>query len=193
MRGDAFGFEPAFGIPEVESRPWRAGRTLFAFCRQAWISLLLATVILIPWPPWYQSVPAMKPSRRAPGTSSFPIVGLAFGADAQTLGTTDESGRATLWRVAEGWVPQQTLAYRGHAKVVALSSDGRYFAVGGDAPHVAMWDLGRDNREHALQIPVRSTSNLKFSPDGRTLAATANDGDIRFWDVNDLIANWHDD
>ena len=28
--------------------------------------------------------------------------------------------------------------------------------------------------------------NVAFSPDGKTLAATANDGDIRVWDLDEL-------
>ena len=31
--------------------------------------------------------------------------------------------------------------------------------------------------------------NLAFSPDGKTLAATGNDGDIRVWDLGGAIAD----
>jgi WD40 repeat protein len=32
-----------------------------------------------------------------------------------------------------------------------------------------------------------SILSIAYSPDGKTLAATANDGDIRFWDVGEPI------
>jgi WD40 repeat protein len=37
-----------------------------------------------------------------------------------------------------------------------------------------------------------SLRSIAFSPDGRTLAAIANDPDVRFWDVDDLIADQPD-
>jgi WD40 repeat protein len=184
MRDDTIPFQAASDPSEVEWRRSRAGRMLYAFCHRIWISPLLVMAILVPWPPWFRSVPTIKPARRAAGTSPFPIVSLAFGADGQTLGTTDESGQATLWRAAEGWSPVHDFEFHGRAKVVAFSSDGHYLAMGGDAPLVALWDLRRGNWEHSQQIPVRSTSNLKISPDGRALAVSSHDSpDILLWDL----------
>jgi WD40 repeat protein len=184
MQDDSFASQGASRTSEVESRHWRKVCTLFAYWNRRCISLLLVLAIFAPWPPFSQSVPAIKPSRRAPGTSLAPIVSFAFGADGQTCATTDEFGLATLWQAADGWSHARALEFHGYAKVVAFSSDGHYLAISGDEPHVVFWDLGRGNWEQSLRIPARSTSNLKISPDGRTLAVSSHDSpEILLWDM----------
>jgi WD40 repeat protein len=168
---------------DIMLRRWHPGQTLLASGTR-WIVLLLALAILVPWPRSWRSVPAMKPSHRAPGSSPNPIVSLAFGADGQTLATTDESGLAMLWPAAEGWGPPQTLAFPGWARVAAFSVDGHYLAIGGDEPQVALWNLRKREWEHTPRITLRSPSDLKFSPDGRTLAVSSHDSpQIVLWDL----------
>ncbi len=184
MRDDAFTSESVHTTSGLESRLWRRLCIVFAYWNRRCIGLLLVLAIFLPWPQLSRSVPALKPSRRAPGSSPVVIVSLAFGADGQTLATTDESGLATLWQTAEGWGFGQTVTLCSHAKFVAFSSDVHYLAIGGDEPHVALWDLGRANWEHSVRIPVRSTSDLKISPDGRALAVSSHDSpEIVIWDL----------
>jgi WD40 repeat protein len=184
MRNDAFGSAAASGTVEVESRRWRGVCNLFAYWNRRCIGLLLALAIFVPWSPLSRSLPAMRPSCRAPGSSPVPIVSLAFGADGQTLATTDEFGVATLWQAADGWSPARAFELSGHAKVVAFSSNGHYLAIGGNEPPIALWDLERENWEHSQRINVRSTSQLKISPDGRTLAVSSYvSPEILLWDL----------
>ena len=184
MRDDAFDSKAVFGASEIESRSWRKLCNLFAYWNRRCMGLLLVMALFMTCPPLSPSVPARKPSCRAPGTSPVVIVSFAIGADGETLATTDESGLATLWQASEGWSFTPTFKLGSHSKVVAFSSDGRYLAIGGDEPHIALWDLERANWERSVQIPGRSTSHLKFSPDGRTLAVSSYDSaEILLWDL----------
>ncbi len=129
-------------------------------------------------------MPATKPSRRAAGTSSVPLVSLAFGSDGHTLATTDDSGLATLWKTGESWSPVRTLEFEGSAKVVAFARDGRHLAIGGDLRGVALFDLGHPDREQPRQIPFPSLSQLAISPDGQTAAMSSYEShEIILWDL----------
>jgi WD40 repeat protein len=184
MRDGAFTSRQADDRCVHESTPGRTGHNRFAPGNYRWLGLLLVLAIVMPWPSSHRSGPPMKPSRRAAGSSPVPLVSLAFGADGQTLATTDEAGLATLWRAGENWSPVPAFKYRGHAKVVEFSADGRHLAIGGQAPHVALYDLERANWEQSPQISVRSTSQLKISPDGQTLAVSSHDSpEIVLWDL----------
>ena len=184
MRDDAAPTEAAFGLFDVASRGWSNVCNFFALWNRRCIGLLLALAILIPWTPFSRSMPTMKPSYFALGTSPISIVSFAFGADGQTIATTDESGRAILWRAAEGWAPSRAFKFPGRAKVVAVSSDRHFLVIDGDQPHVAVWNPRRTSRECSLRIPARSPSNLKLSPDGQTLAISSYDSpEIVLWDV----------
>jgi WD40 repeat protein len=146
--------------------------------------LLLVLAIFIPWPKHSRSMPAAEPSHRAKGAARVPLVSLAFGADGQTIATTDESGRAMLWQARDGWAPSRAFEFPGRAQFVAFSSDGLYLAIGGDQSHAALWDLRRTNCEPSLRIPARSISKLKLSPDGQILAVASHDSpDIALWDI----------
>jgi WD40 repeat protein len=184
MRVDAFDANAVFSTSEIESGRWRKLCTLFAYWNRRCVCVLVVVAIFMPWPPLFPSVPAVKPSRRAPGNSPVAIVSLALGTDGETLATTDESGQVTLWHASEDWSFAQTFTLGGHAKVVDFSSDGHYLAIGGDGPHVAVWDLEQAKWENSLRIPGRSTSHLRFSPDGRALAVSSYDSpEILLWDL----------
>jgi WD40 repeat protein len=111
-------------------------------------------------------------------------VGLAFGGEAKTLATTDDLGHATLWQAADGWSLPRPLEYRGRARFVAFSTDGRYLALGGDQAHLAVRDMRNDTWVQFPEIPLHLPTDLKFSPDGRTLAVASYDSpEIVLWDV----------
>jgi WD40 repeat protein len=184
VQDEAFAAEAACGPFEDDSRRWRRGRCRSTGWNRGWIGLFLALAILAPWLPWSRSLPAMHPSRRVAGRRSAPIVSLAFGADGRTLATTDDSGRATLWQVAESSSLVRVLEFHGRAQVVAFSFDGHYLAVAGDEPHVAFWDTRRGGWTRSPQIPLHSPSSMKISADGRTLAVSSSDSpEIVLWDL----------
>jgi WD40 repeat protein len=159
------------------SPPWRKWFGFLSIGNRRWFVLAVTTGIVAPGPWWPLSrpQPPTKPSLQASGLSSVPIVNIAFSADGQTLATTDQSGLARLWHVSGDCGPAQTLKPGGHVKAVAFSFDNRYLALGGDQPHVALWDMRRNEWAPPPRVPDRSTSNLKISPDGRILAVASHD------------------
>jgi tricorn protease-like protein len=184
MRDNAVATKARSGPFEFASRGWRRLCYFFEYWNRSCIALLLTLAIFVPSSRLSPSVPMTKCSRRAHGTAPACIVSLAFAADGQSIATTDESGRATLWHAVEGWAPSGAVEFPGRATVVDFSSDGHYLAIGGDKPYVVMCDLARADWEHSPQIPARSISNLKLSPDGLTLAVSSHDSpEIVLWDL----------
>src|SRR5262249_19335691 len=64
------------------------------------------------------------------------------------------------------------------------SPDGRYLAIGREEPDVVLCDLDGGGPARPLGIAVERTSDLRFSPDGRTLAVSRHgSGAILLWDL----------
>ncbi len=95
-------------------------------------------------------------------------------------------------------VLQAKPAYWFQFEALAFSPDGRWLATGSDslprrgsathAGQVQLWDVVA-RRQHAL-VSARSGGYhlLTFSPDGKLLAAGSRDKAVRFWDVEDVLA-----
>jgi WD40 repeat protein len=70
---------------------------------------------------------------------------------------------------------------------VAFSRDGRLLATAGDGA-ASLWSVATGRELRRLDGQAYLLGHVAFSPDGRTLVATGNDDDIRFWDLDSLIA-----
>jgi WD40 repeat protein len=108
----------------------------------------------------------------------------AFSPDGQTIATVDERGRVRLRPAIEAGGIERDLDVLNCGRAVAFSPDGRHLAVGGDGPDVVLYDLRPGRQQRPLGIPVRGTSDLRFSPDGRTLAVSSHDSrEVIVWDI----------
>jgi WD40 repeat protein len=96
---------------------------------------------------------------------------LAAGADTGLYIWNAKTGR-TLARVHEGEVQ------------AAVSPDGKLVAFGGERHRIQLLSpaTGRVSRTLA-RFPSAHVTSLRFSPDGRRLAAGTDDGAARIWDV----------
>jgi WD40 repeat protein len=154
------------------TRPWTRG----------WVVWLLAAAIGLPWLAMPGAGPRELPVHLARGHPGVEIRGFAISTDGQTITTVDDRGRVRLRPAVEGGGIERTLDDLG--KLVAFSPDGHRLAIAGDEPDVLLCDLDRTGRGRPLGIPVRATSGLRFSPDGRTLAVSSfGSGEIILWDI----------
>jgi WD40 repeat protein len=109
-------------------------------------------------------------------------VGLAFSPDGETIAAASEDGLVALWNT-------QTLASIGlmhdvllglHS--VAFSPDGRRLVAGGDGKEaIKIWDV--DSQEDLATLDGKGSffSNVRFSPDGNSIAARNWNGILEVW------------
>ena len=108
----------------------------------------------------------------------------AFSADSRLLASFTRGSSVTVWtapswNVARAW----TIAGSGHA--LAFSPDGHRLAVAADG-EAAVWDA--DNGRRLVTLVSSGSSQMReiaWSPDGRIVVASADDGILRFWNAGD--------
>lgn len=175
---------PGFRLATADTDPGgtRRGSTRFRPWTRGRLALLLAAAIGLPWVPAFESPPDGPPVHRARGHSEAMIWRFAFSPDGQTIAAADGRAVVTLRRADHGWSVDRTLAFSG--MYVAFSPNGRRLVAGGRDADVVSCDPDRETPAHPLGIPIREASELRYSPDGRTLAvASYRSPEIILWDV----------
>lgn len=124
---------------------------------------------------------------RRHGGEDWPVSSVTLSQDARLLATVDSLGRLDLWETVSGRRISR-LKTTAITREVAFSPTGRLLAAVveiGSENAVEVWDLaprkslGRFHGTHAGQLLA-----IAFSPDGGTLAASADDGTPIIWDVS---------
>jgi WD40 repeat protein len=111
----------------------------------------------------------------------WPLV--SFSPDGATLAAGGEGGSVNLWDVRTGERKESLRWNAGAVRSVAFSPNGELLA-GGDGQAVQVVDVKARRLLHTFRGETLFT-NLAFSPDGKTLAATtsAPNALVRLWDV----------
>ncbi|SOD60110.1 WD-40 repeat-containing protein [Streptomyces zhaozhouensis] len=136
--------------------------------------------------------PALLPTERGDYTMpAFSPSQAAFGPDGHLL-TSDNSGRLALWSLRPG--PRLVSALPSADDdfvIVGYHPDGALAASGGWGGRVTVWDVSDPTlpaRAATLTDTVEDVTDVRFSPDGTTLAVTTADGTVEFWDLGSLPA-----
>jgi WD40 repeat protein len=116
---------------------------------------------------------------------------LAFSPDGATLALSgSNTNKLYLWKWQSGEKPRELPMRDHHGVGLTFSPDGRYFAECGDVePAVQVWDAVQEKLLHRLDVPDGEPfwhHGVAFSPDGKMLAAAANNNDrhscIHLWE-----------
>jgi WD40 repeat protein len=83
--------------------------------------------------------------------------------------------------------PAQASVIDCHSKLqrgIAFSPEGRRLAMSSNlSSEILFWDLHEKRFTDRLIGPARSVKALAYSPDGKVLVATGNDGIMHFWNL----------
>jgi RNA polymerase sigma factor (sigma-70 family) len=104
------------------------------------------------------------------------------GTDGQTLVTVDGNGLIRRWDPTTGKSLPVPLGYTTQT-ISDLSADGAYAVVADDAGRIDLWSVRQNSRHELKPIGRSKARDVRFSRDGKFLAAGLSDGTIRVWDV----------
>ena len=113
---------------------------------------------------------------------------VAFAARAPILASSNEDGRVDIWDT-RSWTLERTIDTGSHVmsrnyntKGIALSPDGRSLTYLTDAGEVQIWNTSSGSLVKRLPQPLGLPVSVKWSPDGRRIAAGSTDA-VRIWNV----------
>jgi WD40 repeat protein len=121
---------------------------------------------------------------------------LVFSPDGGSFASGHDDGAIKLWRVEPSGQPGEQLAkLDDFIRTVAFSPNGAQLVSVSQYDQLRLWDVRR--RGEIAALPPRGVgreedgvfeveiafNDTAFSPDGRTVAASDDEGTIRFWDV----------
>lgn len=130
----------------------------------------------------WRTTPGYSPVHQIRTPSTIAL--LRFSPDGTILATTHGDGEVRVRHVAS---PAQSSVISCDSKLqrgIAFSPDGRTLALSSIlSSKILFWDLYENRFSDSLIGPARSVKALAYSPDGKVLVATGNDGILHFWNL----------
>jgi WD40 repeat protein len=129
------------------------------------------------------------------------VVGLAFSPNSQLLGSGSDDSTVRMWRVGDGKL-LATMSGSEHVYTVAFSPDGNWLAsggrelgalgtiwkqvfdhhlIGGNGVTVRLWRVRDGAIQQRLAGHADDVRSVAFSPDGKWLATSSEDGVTNLW------------
>jgi WD40 repeat protein len=125
------------------------------------------------------------------GEDNVSTMSLVVSPQGTLLATTDTKGRVSLHSKATGWHIDEYVDYSGYAMCVAISSDARFLAIGGQKSSVVVEAQRRDGPRKMELLPIARARAIAFSPDGRYVAAASvGSNRVVLWDRARGRQNW---
>jgi WD40 repeat protein len=122
-----------------------------------------------------------KRTHRLPREGNRHTLSVAFSPDSTTLATAECDAGVQLWDVATGRLlreigePGSQVVYSPDGKTIALLRSESPLHGG----NLSLWDVASGAEVWSLPLPARWPSQSAVSPDGKLLAACADDGTVR--------------
>lgn len=171
-------FTHLIGLSNIEALAWNPGQTQIAALDLLGLSLF--------------DMKARKIERFNVGVKAFLGATLSWNSDGKRIAICSFDPVAKIWDVP-GEKELLSLELEGYAMGLAWDpSDERLATIsmaGDDDPFegliIEIWDTENGKRLHNLRAHSERRGCLAWSPDGKTLATAADDGQIVFWDPTD--------
>jgi len=122
--------------------------------------------------------------------TSRPIVRVEFSPDGTLLagaGDFKNDGVVTLWDTASGNVVGTLAGHERDVRALAFTHDSRLLATGGGDRSLRLWNVatrqqvGTLQEPNALAAPKSAFLAVTYSPDGTSVAAAAEDGQVSIY------------
>ena len=113
-----------------------------------------------------------------------PIRSLVFSPNGTLLAVAKDEGAYVLGSRKEIQLKER---YHRGARTLAFSPDSTVFVAGLRYGDIELWDLINGNKLTTLNGHTEEVKMLTFSPDGKTLVSTGEDGTILLWEWNEVL------